>query len=333
MIRRGVARTGFTLVELLVVIAIIGILIALLLPAVQAAREAARRSQCNNHLKEIGLALHNYHDAHNVFPPGALTQTRDPHFNPAFPNGPQQNRNIAVESWGWAAFLLPYIEQNALYNQGGVGAGNLLQNVINPVAMTPLAVYKCPSDITPTIRDVGWARWATANYKGVSGHMTSHFANGRHTGNGFGPESPVGEGNGTFWGNSGVKMKDFTDGLSNTLVVGEIAYRRGKLIYEAAVWAGCLRGHDNECVDDILASARAPINYSNPSAGVHALHETFSSYHPGGAQFVLGDGAVRFVSEGIDFGINDAVNGNNSPVDTTYERLMSRNDGQPVGAY
>jgi prepilin-type N-terminal cleavage/methylation domain-containing protein len=194
---------GFTLVELLVVIAIIGVLVALLLPAVQSAREAARRMKCASNLKQIGLALQNYHDTHNVFPPGVLTQTNDPHYRAGVPNGPGQDRNAAVESWGWAAFLLPYVEQTALYQQGP-GSGQLLQNLVNPVALTPLAIYRCPSDTVPAIRNVGWARWATANYKGVCGHMTCHFTSDTHQGNGLGPEAGPG-GNGTFWGNSAVR--------------------------------------------------------------------------------------------------------------------------------
>jgi prepilin-type N-terminal cleavage/methylation domain-containing protein/prepilin-type processing-associated H-X9-DG protein len=324
-------RLAFTLVELLVVIAIIGVLVALLLPAVQSAREAARRMKCANNLKQMGLALHNYHDTHGVFPPGVLTQTNDPDYNPAFPNGPQQNRNASVESWGWAAFLLPYVEQTALYQQGP-GSNQLPQNLVNPFALTPLAVYRCPSDTMPAIRRVGWARWASSNYKGVCGHMTCHFTRETHEGNGLGPEAGPG-GNGTFWGNSRVRAKDFTDGLSNTIVVGEIILQRGRIVYEAAVWAGCLRGHDNECVDDIFASGRAPINFSNPVALGHVLHETFSSHHAGGAQFTFGDGSVRFISDNINMSISDAVNGNNSPIDTTYERLLSRNDGQTIGDF
>jgi len=122
-------KPGFTLVELLVVIAIIGILVGLLLPAVQAAREAARRMQCSNNLKQIGLSLHNYHDAHKRFPPGVVQQQADPQF---VPNA--GNVNPPIESWGWGAFLLPFMEQGNLYSQAGIGQGTKLQDVL-PLAL------------------------------------------------------------------------------------------------------------------------------------------------------------------------------------------------------
>src|SRR5690242_2517716 len=128
------SRTGFTLIELLVVIAIIGVLIGLLLPAVQKVREAAARTQCVNNLKQIGLACHSYHDANNSFPPGYIDG------NPAGPSTPD---NDVGPGWGWAAFLLPYVEQQNLYKQinfsQGVATGSNAA-----LAQLPLKVYQCP---------------------------------------------------------------------------------------------------------------------------------------------------------------------------------------------
>src|SRR5689334_7148641 len=150
-------RTGFTLIELLVVIAIIAILIGLLLPAVQKIREAAARSKCQNNLKQIGLALHLYHDAKAVLPPGYRDPLTPPQFGPG---------------WGWGAFLLPSLEQGNLYRQLGVETQNL-GNGANPVPPTPLtqatlAVFTCPSDSGPAINP-NYDNHGKSDYRGVGG--------------------------------------------------------------------------------------------------------------------------------------------------------------------
>lgn len=312
---RGAVR-GFTLVELLVVIAIIGILVGLLLPAVQAAREAARRMQCSNNLKQMGLAMHNYHDAHKVFPPGLVVQNADPQWTAA-------GNDLHVESWAWGSFLLPYIEQSALYNQMGVGQGQLLQTIASTttLALTPLSVYRCPSDAGPAVRapSGGFAEWATSNYKACTGHRRDALTIAVNT------EAR----SGMFWQNSKNGIRDMSDGTSNTILIGEIAFQRGPLQPRAGVWVGSLRAMGGNSAKDVFANGRGAINHSNTV--FNELAESFSSLHVGGAQFVLGDGSVHFISENIEY-ITNGPN-NTSPIDSTYERLTGRADGQVVGEF
>ncbi len=307
------SECGFTLIELLVVIAIIAVLIALLLPAVQQAREAARRSQCKNNLKQLGLALHNYHDVAGLFPPAIVVQRADPQF---VPNGLTDNLPDPVESWGWGAFLLPYLEQSALYNACKIGSGDLLERYVTTSALTPLAVYRCPSDIAPSVRTTSRpiATWGTSNYKANMG------VNG---GWGSGTNGAV------FWRDGKCGFRDILDGTSNTVAIGEIAWQRGTLKHEAAVWAGCRQGMQGDCVDDVVASGRAPINSNATNTNI--LSESFSSVHTGGAHFLMADGAVRFISENVQFIANGESN--SSAADSTYEFLLHRNDGQVVGEF
>ncbi len=170
-------QRGFTLIELLVVIAIIAILIALLLPAVQQAREAARRSQCKNNLKQLGLAMHNYHDTHRVFPPAA-----------ALPSG------VTVDRYAWSVFLLPFADQAPLYNAIAPNGSAVPSATANSNRLrTVLSVYKCPSDVGSPINP-NFSNYGSSNYP-VSWQMCSD--------------------------NSRTKMRDVTDGTSNTVLIGE----------------------------------------------------------------------------------------------------------------
>lgn len=308
---------GFTLIELLVVIAIIAVLIALLLPAVQQARESARRTQCRNHLKQLGLALHNYHDTANCFPPGVIRQTADLQFDPA-----GDANALSIESWGWNAFLLPYLDQAPLYNQAGISRGDKLEDRLNE-ARTILPALRCPSDTAPRVRTtaaagftVRFGEWGTSNYKGNCSHRGCPIDGGVNA-------------TGLFWNNSYLRFSDITDGTSNTIALGEVGWVRGTLRYQAAVWAGCRLGLGGNCVDDIFGSGRASINHTNNNAD--QLQESFSSLHDGGIHVLLADGSVRFISENIHF-LPDSVS-NASAVDSTYERLLSRNDNQPLGDF
>lgn len=285
-------RRGFTLIELLVVIAIIAILIALLLPAVQQAREAARRTECKNNLKQIGLALHNYHDVHNAFPSGWIS------VNAGVPNA-----HHGASGVGWATMILPQMEQNNAYQ-----LFNSALPLTDPANAAFLQVqikeYKCPSDPQPnTFRIKSEATGATlaelpiANYLGV-----------------FGPENlddceaspgnlPVMadgtcKGSGMFYHNSSVRMRDLTDGTSSTLMTGE---RRTKASLDwFTSWPGMI-AQGEESIQRVCGSADHVPNHP-------ASHfDDFSSNHVGGAQFCLGDGSVHFISENIDGGVYKAL--------------------------
>jgi prepilin-type N-terminal cleavage/methylation domain-containing protein/prepilin-type processing-associated H-X9-DG protein len=270
------SRHAFTLIELLVVIAIIGILIGLLLPAVQKVREAANRMKCANNLKQIGLACHNYHSTHETLPPGYRATGALP---------------ATAPGWAWGAYLLPYIEQDAVYR-----AIDFTQPVeSNAVIQTMIKSYICPSDVTPpgpfAVVDAGGgtiALAAPASYVACVG----------------GDESAVDDptGTGVFYRNSQTRFADIIDGTSNTIFVGE-----GCTLYSPRIWAGVLtnatapRGPQNPnppggatsgpAQDLVLAHAHLINANTDPDGGL----DDFASNHPGGANFLFGDGSVRFI--------------------------------------
>lgn len=271
-------RRGFTLVELLVVIAIVGILVALLLPAVQAAREAARRASCKNNLKQIGVALHHYHDAHGRLPPGWMGW--EPATGAAWAEG--------VPGWGWAAYLLPMIEQQPL-------AESLRYTVpiLDPQhyeqRLTQVHTYVCPSDpaaATFPLPEEGnpgnvltWL--AAANYIGVFGTTELHDCEGLA----IGCEC---EGDGVFYHMSRTRFRDITDGLSQTLMIGE---RASKRLY--STWVGVVPGAE-EAFQRVLGVADHRPNHPDNH------EDDFTSAHPVGAHFLMGDGAVQLINDSID---------------------------------
>jgi prepilin-type N-terminal cleavage/methylation domain-containing protein/prepilin-type processing-associated H-X9-DG protein len=307
--------SAFTLVELLVVIAIIGILIALLLPAVQAAREAAWRMQCSSRLKQLALAMHNYANTHKSFPPGCITD-----------GVPQR------QQWGWGVFLLPYVEKIPLHRELAPNDRRLVDLLNDPRArvlvQTPIPLFRCPSDRTPRllekteqIRDfdgeapVGTDFFAaTSNYIGVTGFWDI-------------ADLPA---NGVFFPNSAVDFSQIRDGTSNTFALGERDF-----YCAAGAWAGVrdARGGGPRGADYVLG--RVSIKLNDPrNVGNDRCCEGFSSPHAGGANFALCDGSVRFINENIRFN-NAGVTNFNVPVSLggfgstlgTYQKLGIRDDG------
>jgi prepilin-type N-terminal cleavage/methylation domain-containing protein len=339
-------QAAFTLVELLVVIAIIGILVGLLLPAVQAAREAARRMQCSNNLKQIGLAVHNYASAHNVFPTGYVTAelSRD-----AAGNGPRSG-------WSWSTFIMPFIEQSNLYNT--LQPGRLLASdasVTDPMRQAmqqPLPMYRCPSDTGPALMTTVGMRvhlpedtanpTANATQVAVTNYVGNNTSTKWHMGGrliGAGPglrhaiaQWPNNPGfNGIFGEDFKISFRDVTDGTSNTMLVGEKVWEikspLGTTVNCAAGNVFTANYHNGQLtIRNALGAGSVSINATAANDCLFG----FSSNHVGGAQFVRVDGSVHFVSQTIDHRTVLATQPG-AWQNTTYEKVLSRNDGQVLG--
>ena len=350
-------RRGFTLIELLVVIAIIAVLIALLLPAVQQAREAARRSQCKNNLKQLGLAMHNYHDVFNKFPPGYV----DTHSNYSTGNPP--NAFSANGAWSWGAMILPYLDQAPIFNLlavGNIGPDSITSTTATDATTvnrrnalkTPLQALLCPSDTAPatnSTRTVNGLEVASSAYVAVNGNW--HVVGDK---NGtFSPVDGKSGPTGSFFRNSSVSLRDLTDGSSNTIFIGERAWKvKDSNPYSGnALLATSNNGYIATAAANYTASntsaggaggARSPLAANNRTAASAVLggsafrinegngttevaSDGFSSSHTGGAQFLMGDGSVRLVSENVSHVLDSGVQSN-----STFELLIAIRDGQPV---
>jgi len=314
---RARLRRGFTLIELLVVIAIIAVLVALLLPAVQQAREAARRSACKNNLKQIGLALHNYHDTHFAFPPGFVDQDR---------GGLVDLVQPAEAHWSWTSMLFPFMDQAPLYNQLTVGNVTVAQRLTsNPGLFTEsITSFRCPSDTAPQVNNVNAAplirQINDSNGTAISVSSNNYVAANNHTG-----LTGAGTATGLFFGNSAQQFRDMTDGSSNVIAIGERAWQINTTNTAAAILFGVvdtagdgLGTFTEQDLSSAMARGQDRINSISPLG--------FSSLHTGGCHFVMGDGRVRFISENIDH----IVGGN---IDSTFERLIGVADGQPIGEF
>ena len=324
---------GFTLIELLVVIAIIAILIALLLPAVQQAREAARRVHCKNNLKQIGLALHNYHDVNRVFPPGWIS----------IGDGAQRPNNKA---WAWGALILPYIEQQALYD-ATVAIDPPYDPASDSFPIKPgdaedrlMSMYTCPSDPGPPQTGYGNINnqrdgYAKSNYAPSGGLQHQTIWQPEYFPSSYAKKPPSVLG--MFGPSTKIQLRDITDGTSNTITFGEVTNEtRNNLPVTAAYavnpapnWMRNIAGSFNTD-RSIYIDPTSIIRYTQFRPNAVSIYHVpindpkatwfgFSSSHTGGAHFCLADGAVRFIGESID--------------QTLYEHLSTIQGGEVIGEY
>jgi prepilin-type N-terminal cleavage/methylation domain-containing protein/prepilin-type processing-associated H-X9-DG protein len=292
--RQARRRPGFTLIELLVVIAIIAVLIALLLPAVQKVREAAARTQCTNNLKQLGLALHNYHDSHGAFPAGGS----------------------AVNRLGWHVYVLPYVEQDNLYKQFNLTAN--ASYTLTPgrleFGVVKVPPYFCPSALVLTgnfaSELVGGQQPFTTHYYGVLGPTGTNPATAQPYRTFINPGStqgPYAE-QGAFHRAQGNRITDITDGTSNTLAVGEISFFNDQSSARYRTW---IRG----CNDSNACSSCKNVTNALNSPGTSVYNDiAFGSKHSGGSNFCMADGSVHFVGASISL--------------NTYRSLASRDGGE-----
>jgi prepilin-type N-terminal cleavage/methylation domain-containing protein/prepilin-type processing-associated H-X9-DG protein len=314
---------GFTLVELLVVIAIIGILVALLLPAIQAAREVARKSQCSNNLKQIGLALLNYHDSKRHFPQG---------YTGAIQYTAADDNEAPIDTrpgWSWATETLPYCEEQSLYSSLRLDLP--VEDPLNTKGITTVVTtYICPSDqgiigspplITVTDGlDTTLAPAAPSSYTAICG----------------GDESETGDkttGAGIFFRNSHVRLADITDGSSKTITVGEHACQNAQGIWAGAINGSMvLRGPQNPCpgtaTDKATSFILSHTHLNNATSDTDGGLDDPSSGHVGGSNFVFADGSVRFL---IDIP-GDPPDGSNPPYtqDSFYFQWMGTRAGGEI---
>jgi prepilin-type N-terminal cleavage/methylation domain-containing protein len=293
------ATGGFTLVELLVVIAIIGVLVALLLPAIQAARESARRIQCQNHLKQMGLALNTYEGVHKQYPIGVW-------------DGQTTTEGYINDGYGWAVWLLPHMEQQPLYQKiapkpmpGVFQITFTTTGKIIPGGDAILDVFRCPdSQLVPIVESPTAYRngYATSDYKACNGQGDSGMFFTRSGGFAVGYKV--------------VRPADVTDGLSNTIAFGESAYYDGKDIKDWPIWLG--GPGSNEPIlfkTDMLSLIDCGISPKSLDRFIMAIDDDCAfSWHEGGAYFSMGDGSVHFLWDTIDPDL--------------YFNLGTKNDGQ-----
>lgn len=312
-------RTGFTLIELLVVIAIIAVLIALLLPAVQQARESARRTQCKNNMKQLGLALHNYHDTMSVLPPAHIGRCTMPKLNAS-----------------GLTMLLPYIDQSAIYNLYNMNGSATTYTNMGAPAITDdpttngnavlvkkvIQAFLCPSDsASPLIPSATSSYGISATNTGTGGAKTNYdyITMSPYT---SACETWVTLGLATrcmFGDNSKCTLTDVKDGTSNTVMMGETT----RDVYNGGTNAWGYRGHVMVGLNIVSYPINQWIYYSVPPVvnppGKLASWSYAGSVHTGGAHFLLADGSVRFISENVD--------------SVTRVRLAYMGDGQVVGEF
>lgn len=308
-------RRGFTLIELLVVIAIIAILIALLLPAVQQAREAARRTQCKNNLKQIALACHNYHDTHTCFPTGFLNWP-----TPAGQSTPPTFRAVSLH-----VLMLPNLDQANLANRWDYN--DPWTNVTSGRASTVLPYLLCPSDAisspTSQLLAAPGGTYALTSYGGSGGTRSYYW------------QSPTPSRDGIFFANSLVRIRDVLDGTSTTLMFGERYHKDDAYDQNTPPsknkmnqWGFWCPSGSGAGVGDVTLSTYQRINYHHPittppTPVTNALEDArvcaMGSGHVGGAHVALADGSCRFLNENMDF--------------TAFQALGTRAKGELVNPF
>ncbi len=315
MPRSSPRHHGFTLVELLVVIAIIGVLVALLLPAVQSAREAARRQTCLNNLKQMALAMHSYENTWGVLPVGAMTG----------PTG-VGNQN---DGFGWGVAILPFMEQKALFDQinpngrdAAIGDYFRATGTFMPGGETPVKTFRCPSSQLPKVVPPEW-RIPGAGVVPSPGLMIGYAVND-YKGNGGGchaeDDGVIGKRAEITW----VRFATITDGLSNMALLGESSYITGNnttaptVSEDWPIWIGAPNTDESIRYE---GRTGAPINCQcTITTMVVAINDDCAfSWHPSGGQFAFCDGSVKFVSQNVS--------------GKTWCDLHSKNDGNPIGEY
>lgn len=300
---------GFTLVELLVVIAIIGVLVALLLPAVQSAREASRRTACKNKMRQIGLALHNYHDSYRTFPPGVVLSEA------ASATCPPEGGTDDVFST-WTVSLLPYLEEESLYQQFDFSlpiasrfnriTGRAQHNGMIAFSGTP-AIYLCPSDprLAPGVVHIDYAGVMGGGESGAPPAVCEGGAGRLYFDNGF------------FFMNSAIRMGRVTDGTSNTYLVGETRFMRTDADegvganYPSWASGADMRGNGNDSSYQTMAAAVLPINDPAIPTNSGDFMRLFGSFHTGGCHMIFGDVSVHYIDENIDLFVHRSMGARN----------------------
>jgi prepilin-type N-terminal cleavage/methylation domain-containing protein/prepilin-type processing-associated H-X9-DG protein len=348
------AQRAFTLVELLVVIAIIGVLVALLLPAVQAAREAARRTKCNNNLKQVALALHSYHDTHSVFPPGNFfpagrTTTGSTLVSPDA-NGCYVATTGQRPGAPWSVLILPNVEQKALYDSLDFNIefnsySNLGAQTVNTLRCeVPVQVFRCASYGLPPHRwvlptavartDAHYAKFVNNYYACMGGGPIMTGVTTTEDGC-YNPSVPGGSiaqfKNGLIGVNTRNSFRHCTDGTSNVVLLGESAYQGIELLRG---WFNGMRADTtstNQPPGNVAGTAGVPnggqrhyVNFQGVTTSNLNIHNAlntlyFGSQHPGGCQFAMADGSIHFINENINLAL--------------YQRLGAMNDDLPAGGF
>ncbi len=325
--RRACPGRGFTLVELLVVIAIIGLLIALLLPAVQSAREAARRTQCLNNLRQIGLALHGFHDARQHLPPAFATGSAPGNVN--WRTLTTTTPSYFEPGWSFFASILPYMEQGALHSQLDLKLPILDSR--NDVARTDAALmplYVCPSDTSPRLVDVwDFGESAAATTLGGAGTVIARAPVSSYAGVlGTSDHENNGLFDGVFFRNSRVRIGQITDGTSKTVCIGERMSRmaeatwlgsitRSEVVHADGWWQRLGYSHRSQNYRPANCQTTCHIRSSAPNLPTNSP-SGFYSPHTAGCNFLNADGSVRLIADDVDL--------------TTFRALATRAGGEAV---